>query len=125
MGELVHLKQLDLGHNNLTGTFPSELGRLERLQVLYLRENLLSGSLPPGVLTNLTDMRYLMLQKNALSGGVPSQIGLLRELNELRFSEPARGRSFSGCCCCRLHAAPSGRMILVDMSALFTHAHCC
>jgi hypothetical protein len=52
-------------------------------QVLYMRENLLSGSLPPGMLHNLTEMRYLMLQRNALSGGVPSEIGRLVKLSDL------------------------------------------
>jgi hypothetical protein len=48
-----------------------------------MRENLLSGSLPPGMLHNLTEMRYLMLQRNALSGGVPSEIGRLVKLSDL------------------------------------------
>ena len=73
----MHLKNLDIGYNNITGALPSEIGRLSKLQVLYLRENMLTGSLPDGVLHNLTELRYLMLQRNGLSGGVPTEIGRL------------------------------------------------
>jgi hypothetical protein len=63
------------------------VGELTQLQVLYLRENLLSGSLPAGLLTNLTEMRYLMLQRNAFTGGVPSEIGRLVKLSDLAMYE--------------------------------------
>ena len=83
----MHLKALDLGHNNLTGNVPSEIGRLDQLQVLHFQDNMLSGSLPDGVLHNLTEMRYLMLQRNGLSGGVPSEIGRLQKLSDLAMFE--------------------------------------
>ena len=47
---------------------------MEELQVLYLKTNNLGGPLPPGLLTNMTELRYLMMQENSLTGGVPSEV---------------------------------------------------
>ena len=59
--------EVDLHTNNLRGTLPAEIGRLESLEILLLRGNALSGPLPAemGALENLTD---LSLRKNALTG---------------------------------------------------------
>ena len=40
------MRILDLGNNELDGAVPSQLGKLHVLQLFYLRENRINGSLP-------------------------------------------------------------------------------
>ncbi|XP_051134532.1 probable inactive receptor kinase At5g58300 [Andrographis paniculata] len=55
----------------LVGSIPQNtLGLLDSLMVLSLRANLLSGNLPPDVLS-LPSLRYLFLQRNNFSGDIP------------------------------------------------------
>ncbi|MDE0554901.1 MAG: leucine-rich repeat domain-containing protein, partial [Candidatus Poribacteria bacterium] len=74
--------RLSLWNNRLNGQIPSELGRLEKLEFLWLHSNQLSGSIPSqlGQLANLTQ---LGLHNNQLSGSIPSQLGQLTNLIEL------------------------------------------
>ena len=59
------------------------------MQVLYLRHNLISGTLPPYLLANATELRYLMLQNNSFSGSIPTQVGMLKKLSDLHMYENA------------------------------------
>ena len=59
---------------------PVELGELTELQVFYVRENRLSGTIPPGLFANFGRLRYLMMQENLLEGAVPSTVRHLKEL---------------------------------------------
>jgi len=63
----------------MTGTLPSELGRLTQLFILQLFENLMTGTLPSelGMLSNITD---LILDLNQFTGSVPTELGLLLDL---------------------------------------------
>ncbi|WZZ31567.1 hypothetical protein YC2023_014968 [Brassica napus] len=55
----------------LVGTIPpNTLGKLESLQTLSLRSNLIGGNLPPDIPT-LPSLRYLYLQHNNFSGELP------------------------------------------------------
>ena len=74
--------RLDLSGNGLSGTLPSELGRLTNLEYLYLFTNQLSGSLPSS-LGNLTNLKELDLRYNQLSGSLPSSLGNLTNLQRL------------------------------------------
>ena len=56
------------------GSVPIELGSMQELQVLYLKENTLGGALPDGLFTNMTELRYIMMQENQLTGGVPTEV---------------------------------------------------
>ena len=63
------------------------------LQLFYLRENRLNGSLPTQLFPNMSALRYIMFQENEITGALPSEIGRLHELNELhmqanRLDEP-------------------------------------
>ena len=75
--------QLDMSGNNLRGTLPIEIRKLEHLRYLNLSQNELAGSVPSdlGLLTNL---RQLMLHGNQLSGEIPPELGQLSELAVLR-----------------------------------------
>ncbi|CAF1892241.1 hypothetical protein HID58_046008 [Brassica napus] len=55
----------------LVGTIPpNTLGKLESLETLSLRSNLIGGNLPPDIPT-LPSLRYLYLQHNNFSGELP------------------------------------------------------
>ena len=83
IGTLTHLRELDLGFNNLTGELPLSLANLSQLEFLILSNNRLHGSIPPefGKMTNLI---YLYLLYNNLTGVIPSSLGNLTNLNYLR-----------------------------------------
>ena len=67
------LEHLDLSQNMISGTMPSELGRLTRLRTLALHSNRVSASMP-SELGRLNQLHYLDLHSNALSGAIPSHI---------------------------------------------------
>ena len=75
---------LDLSINNLEGTIPPELGRLERLERLNCSYNRLSGPIPPE-LGNLSNLVRLLCYQNALSGPIPPELGNLSNLRVLDF----------------------------------------
>ena len=58
---------------SLTGNVPSELARLDSLQVLHLDDNALTGSIPV-LLGGLSSLRELRLSGNQLSGCIPAAL---------------------------------------------------
>ena len=73
------VKRLLLGHNELSGTLPAELGDLANLQELYLDNNELSGEIP-AELGGLTNLWQLSLSQNRLSGPLPLTLSALPQL---------------------------------------------
>ncbi len=82
--------ELSLDRNGLTGAFPAELIRLERLRSLSLARNQLTGSIPPGI-GRLASLELLEVSYNRLTGSMPPDIGRLVRLRILG----ARGNNFS------------------------------
>ncbi|MCY3713518.1 MAG: Ig-like domain-containing protein [Gemmatimonadetes bacterium] len=82
--------ELLLDRNGLTGAFPAELVRLEKLQSLSLLGNRLTGSIPPGI-GSLANLELLEVSYNRLTGSIPPEIGRLVRLREFG----ARGNNFS------------------------------
>ena len=90
------LQELKLGDNSLSGFLPSELGNLTAMRELWLKNNLLSGTVPDSVRVNeswpvshgvlgpggagvpselgVSSLRLLMLENNRLSGSVPPSL---------------------------------------------------
>lgn len=86
LGKLQSLTRLALNRNSLTGVIPSELGRLPNLSIIGLARNSLSGALPAS-LGNLTGMTRLSLHDNTgLSGPLPAGIGNMPLLTRLALS---------------------------------------
>ncbi len=83
LGQLNKLQRLDLRNNNLSGPIPAQLGELSELRVLLLDLNWLSGEIPP----QLGDLHHLMqlsLSGTNLSEAIPPELGYLSNLVSLR-----------------------------------------
>ncbi len=74
LGQLARLDWLDLADNHLSGPIPADLGRLANLVTLLLDHNELTGSIPRsfGDLANVFQMN---LANNELSGTIPAELG--------------------------------------------------
>ena len=73
----------------LTGTIPSEWGRLTSLTwALTLHNNQLSGTIPTEI-SRLTFLQDLKLSGNELSGTIPTELGLLSSIHMLTLSNNA------------------------------------
>ncbi|CAL5363843.1 unnamed protein product [Camellia sinensis] len=74
---------LGVNLNNFGGKLPESIGNLSgNLQVLYLDNNKIFGSISPGMV-NLVGLQSLYMQVNQLTGTIPSEIGKLQNLQEL------------------------------------------
>jgi hypothetical protein len=75
------LRFLFLDGNTLTGTMPSEIGKMTMLQEIHLVNNRLSGYLPTEI-GNLENLRVFSTEWCAFNGTIPSEIGRLTRLDE-------------------------------------------
>jgi Ran GTPase-activating protein (RanGAP) involved in mRNA processing and transport len=85
LGNLSHLKTLDLSNNNFAGSVPPELGNLSNLKFLDMSCNTLARMVPPE-LGNLSRLSCLDLSENLFVGAVPPQLRKLTQLEELSLS---------------------------------------
>ncbi len=82
LGRLSSLSLLALYNNNLTGSIPAELGDLRVLTTLNLYDNTLTGSIPTE-LGRLNTLTHLSVRRNTLTGLIPSELGGLSNLRVL------------------------------------------
>ncbi|XP_045813786.1 probable LRR receptor-like serine/threonine-protein kinase At3g47570 isoform X2 [Trifolium pratense] len=82
VGNLSHLRFLNLGDNNFYGNIPQELGRLSRLRYVLLVNNSLDGEFPIN-LTKCYELKTMRLTGNKLIGKIPRQIGSLQKLQKI------------------------------------------
>ena len=82
LGQLEKLQELDLDNEGLAGEIPPELGQLGNLRVLWLRSNELTGQIPPE-LGQLSNLEELGLSGNRLTGNIPAELGQLGKLEYL------------------------------------------
>lgn len=80
--DMPRLEFLRLGHNRLTGSIPSQTD-LPKLQVLRLARNKMTGSIPVSLAIQSPDLWQLDLAGNSFTGSMPSELGLLTDLVEL------------------------------------------
>jgi hypothetical protein len=76
------VKAIELGGNNLTGSFPSEIASLHALKQI----NFVGGNIVGTIPTEIGTMQYLVelkLKDTELSGTIPTEIGLCQTLTFL------------------------------------------
>ncbi|CAN0897846.1 Putative kinase-like protein TMKL1, partial [Linum grandiflorum] len=71
LGEFSMLKSLFLNFNSLSGTIPLELGYSSSLSDIDLSGNLLSGSLAPSIWNLCDKLNIIRVHGNSLSGALP------------------------------------------------------
>lgn len=76
---------VDLSSNDLSGTMPSEIYSLTRLQSLNLSHNQLLGMIPQEI-GNLTQLESIDLSSNQLLGEIPQSMSALSFLGVLNLS---------------------------------------
>jgi hypothetical protein len=81
LGELNQLEQIVLRNNSLRDRLPQELSRLRRLEFLELQNNNIVGEIPPEW-EGMISIRDLMLNDNNLTGLVPPGFSNLRNLTQ-------------------------------------------
>lgn len=69
LGQIQHLRTLDLSNNLLNGTLPASLFNSSELQVLSLSNNMIYGELP-SLAAGLSGLQFLNLSGNALAGKI-------------------------------------------------------
>ncbi|GAB2300211.1 hypothetical protein Dimus_034249 [Dionaea muscipula] len=96
------LKSLNLSHNEISGSLPSNVGNFGSLETLDLSSNKLSKEIPQSI-TSLVSLRILKLDGNAFSSSIPSGISSCKSLESIDFSSnnltgelpPGFGEAFS------------------------------
>jgi len=83
--------ELDLSHNQLSGSIPPFLNNLVQLSILWLSNNELKGAIP-SFLGNFPELVVLGLDGNKFTGELPLSIGNLTNLQLLQI----HGNSLSG-----------------------------
>jgi Leucine-rich repeat (LRR) protein len=73
------IDELKLSSNGLSGQLPRELGLLTNLTIVHLDFNQLTGTIPTE-LGRLESLEELQLSSNRLSGQLPRELGLLTNL---------------------------------------------
>ncbi|KAL6203764.1 hypothetical protein ACLB2K_027463 [Fragaria x ananassa] len=76
---------MDLKSNNISGSIPIEIGRVQLLRHLDLSNNSFTGNIPEQI-SNLKNMETLSLFKNHLSGKIPSSLTRLNFLKDFNVS---------------------------------------
>ena len=82
LGNCRILQVLNLRSNELSGSIPMELGALGQVMLLLLSENHLTRSIPTS-LGNCTSLLHLSLRSNILRGPIPMELGMLVQLQSL------------------------------------------
>ncbi|XP_016484078.2 uncharacterized protein LOC107804670 [Nicotiana tabacum] len=82
---LSNMEIVSLEYNQLTGEFPVNLGKLQKLKYFYVNGNKLSGKIPSSI-GNLTSLYGLNLAQNNLEGTIPSVLGNCQLLQMLYLS---------------------------------------
>ena len=103
IGRVQTLESLSVTDCDLTGTIPSEVGLLSDMQQLWLYNNSLTGTIP-NQLGALTRLYVFQTEGNALSGAMPSSVCAVRAETESTFLGTdclgPQPEVFCSCCDC-------------------------
>ncbi|MBO7249517.1 MAG: hypothetical protein J6U88_05515, partial [Bacteroidales bacterium] len=82
LSKLENLTGFDIYRNKVTGEIPKELGDLKNLYLIYLNDNNFTGTIPKE-LGSLSNLEYIALSANELEGEIPAELGNLAKLKNL------------------------------------------
>ncbi|RZB61546.1 Receptor-like protein EIX2 [Glycine soja] len=86
------LQDLDLSHNQITGSLP-DLSVFSSLKSLFLDENQLSGNIPEDISLPF-HLEFLSIGSNSLEGGIPKSFGNACALRSLDMSDNSFSEEF-------------------------------
>ncbi|GLT80737.1 hypothetical protein SLA2020_521610 [Shorea laevis] len=86
IGKLNYLKSIILRNNSFSGNVPKEIGQLKDLEVLDLGFNNFSGPFPSDFRNNLS-LSILLLDNNKLIGSIAPELYQLKMLSEIQVDE--------------------------------------
>ncbi|XP_048135661.1 probably inactive leucine-rich repeat receptor-like protein kinase At3g28040 [Rhodamnia argentea] len=88
LAQCIFLNSLNLSSNRFSGdpNFAMAIWTLQRLRVLDLSNNMLSGPIPAGV-SAVHNLKVLLLGGNRLTGQLPGDVGLCPHLTALDFQD--------------------------------------
>lgn len=84
---LENLTELRLDSNEFVGPIPEGFKQLQKLKILSLQKNSLSGSLPGAIFESNKDLEQIYLEFNELTGELPDSIGELQSLITLKMND--------------------------------------
>jgi len=82
LGKLFALKYLHADTNELTGPIPEQLDNLHSIERIWLNDNFLTGQTPE-LFGNMTTLSSISLSNNHLSGSIPDSLWDIENVNEL------------------------------------------
>ncbi|XP_059630664.1 LRR receptor-like serine/threonine-protein kinase EFR isoform X2 [Cornus florida] len=85
IGKLQKLEDIYLGRNKITGTIPHSLGNISSLLLLAMENNYIQGEMPPE-LGQLSSLMALNFGDNQLTGVIPQQIFNISSLQSISLS---------------------------------------
>lgn len=85
LGNISNLGRLSLQKNNLQGAIPVSLGKC-KLSLFHLYSNNISGNMPKELFSLTAVLITIDLSDNRLTGAVPTEVGNLKNLDELLLS---------------------------------------
>ncbi|KAH9737063.1 protein kinase domain-containing protein [Citrus sinensis] len=83
LGYLSNLNRLQVDENNITGTIPKSFANLSRVRHLHLNNNSIGGQIP-SELSKLSTLIHLLVDNNNLSGNLPPELSELPQLRILQ-----------------------------------------
>lgn len=84
-------------YNNLKGSMPKELFKMELLEILAISENEIGGKIDTE-LGKLTNLRELYCYGNKVTGEIPSEIGKLTKMQIMTVSSEISFFGILICC---------------------------
>ena len=90
--ELINMTVVDLGYNYISGSIPTELGKVRNLRTLDMQNNVFTGPIPTEIAHlgsalgygygsgGLEGLVHIDMSHNNLTGVIPSEIGFLENI---------------------------------------------
>jgi hypothetical protein len=113
-----------LDHNNITGTFPTEVGKLTGLASFSVTNTTVRGTIPSEI-GRLTGLRRLWLYGNLLHGEIPAELGNLPALEVVElYGNKLEGTMPQGTCDAVKAASYEYKVLSADCEKVQC-ANCC